>query len=147
MREPMPIVLQHWRHLSDLYRQPTDSGYATAAWLPRLGPTSFLLWGRLANELETHGPDVTVDLIEIAHSLGLGEPGKHGSALPRALKRLRRFRLTRPIPGVDAAVLVRVHAPPVGLATFRQLPAHVQRMHLEIFGVRTDMPSELTDPW
>ena len=35
-----------------------NGGYSRRCWLPRLGPTSWLLWGSLADRLiDAHGPD------------------------------------------------------------------------------------------
>jgi hypothetical protein len=137
MPEPMPTVLQHWRFPTDVYNQPVAGQYSVAAWLPRLGPTSWLLWSTLASQVYVNGPGITVDLVEVAEALGIGQPGRHGWALTGALKRLRNYRVAKPVAGEDQALQVRVFAPPVTPRAYERLAPDARKLHLEIFGVST----------
>lgn len=131
--DPMPTVLEHWNHPTDMYNQSPNGQYAVAAWLPRLGPCSFLLWSTLASQVTINGAGVTVDLVAVAENLGLGLT----RGLPRSLKRMTQFRVAKPAPADTPTLLVRTYAPPVPLHAFEQMAPDAQRMHLEIFGVRT----------
>ena len=86
MRDPMITVLTRWPDdIYDNYAEPVYGAYSRAAWLPRLGPTSWLLWTTLASRLVVADEDVTIDLGTIATSLGVGSPGRHGWALTRSV--------------------------------------------------------------
>ena len=71
------------------------SMYIEMCWLPLLGPTATWLYRRLGSWVEFHPDGLTVDLTDLAVSLGLGEGlGRH-SPVGRALERLVRFDAAR----------------------------------------------------
>lgn len=71
------------------------SMYVEMCWLPTLGPTATLLYRRLGSWAE-HNPDgLTVDMVDLAQSMGLGESLYRNSKLGRAVCRLVRFDAAR----------------------------------------------------
>jgi hypothetical protein len=137
MPEPMPTVLERWRAPTDVYNQPVYGQYSVAAWLPTLGPTSWLLWGTLASQVYVNGVGVTVDLVEVARNLGVGQPGRHGWALTKSLRRLSAYKIARPVASDERTLMVRIFAPPVTMRLYEKLAPDAQDLHLETFGVPT----------
>lgn len=97
-----------------------NSYYATALWLPILGPSTFLAWRLVASEIQHHPAGVTTTLDRLAADLGLGSPNGQQSAVVRTLRRLERFGVTRAI--TDDLVLIREELPPA-------TPMQVARLH------------------
>jgi hypothetical protein len=105
------------------------SPYVEAVWLPMVGPSSFLVWRRLASALE-HEPAVTTSLDELAGALGLGSPRGTQSAIARALRRLQRHGLAwQP---VGSVLFVRCSLPKVGATQLERLHPTVRRRHYEL---------------
>lgn len=66
------------------------SRYPEEVWLPRLGPSAFLLWRNLCRLLHAHPSGADADLRDLAAALGLG--GRGGtSTLRRTIGRLDHF--------------------------------------------------------
>jgi len=63
------------------------SAYVEAVWLGVLGPSATWAWQRLARIAATR-PGVTVDTVDLATSLGLGETLGANAAISRTLARL-----------------------------------------------------------
>ena len=78
--DPVVEALGHW---------PGDP-YVEECWLGILGPSTTLLWARLAR-LCAAGPSTAVDVVDLAVSLGLGEGLRPNAPLPRSLARLVQF--------------------------------------------------------
>jgi hypothetical protein len=77
--------------LVERYGYGPRSMYVEMCWLPVLGPTATWIYRRLGSWVE-HNPDgLTVDLIDLSVSLGLGEGLGRNSLLARSLGRLSRF--------------------------------------------------------
>jgi hypothetical protein len=144
MSEPMTTLLEAWQSPTyDAYAEPVGGVYSEAAWLRRLGPSSWLIWGVLARNLAaTRGP-VVVDLAEIAAGIGIGgpNPARPGSTLHRSLQRLRVNRLVRPAPHTGRRLLVRIYAPAVSWRAFHDLPDHVKRLHVATFQTIPALPA------
>lgn len=106
-----------------------SSPYAEEVWLPVVGPSSFLLWRRLARALESHDVLVT-SLDELAGALGLGTPAGTQSKIARALRRLQRHGLAwQP---VDSVLFVRCSVPRVGPAQLERLHPRVRQRHRDL---------------
>jgi hypothetical protein len=103
------------------------SRYVELYWLGIIGPSTTWLLRRFAYGLERHPDGLTVDLVETARSLGLGERMGKNSPFRRAVQRLATFQLARSSgPGVLA---VRVHIPPLPLRHLSRLPETLQVSH------------------
>ena len=79
---------------------PLDHPYIERVYCSVLGPTSVLLLRRAGELFADHPRGVTVDMVEMSRSLGLGgrldaeDLGKH-SPLRRTMDRLARFKMAR----------------------------------------------------
>jgi len=104
---------------------PSDH-YSRIAWLPILGPTSWLLLGTISQHL-AHEPAVAWRLADLARDHGLGRPDRPGFVVVRSLRRLEHFRLLR-FEATDRA-LIRTMLPPLGASQLRRSAPHVRRMH------------------
>lgn len=100
--------------------------YTELVWLPRLGPTSFLMWRYLCRRLhaQPRGCIVTVD--DLAHALGLGTGRGHASPVRRAIARLERFGVTST---AAHGVAVRRRLPLLAPAQLAQLPPPARQAH------------------
>jgi len=79
-QDPVVEALGHW---------PGDP-YIEYCWLGILGPSTTLLWARLAR-LCAGTRSTGVDVVDLAVSLGLGEGLGTNAPLPRSLARLVQF--------------------------------------------------------
>ncbi len=105
-----------------------DHPYYEVAWLPRIGPTSWLLWRTIGTRLAEHGRAAwtTTDL---AHRHGV-----HLPALVRTLGRLAKFRIIRPAePG---ELLVPAACIPLRPRQLRDADPETRRLHAETFPTR-----------
>ena len=100
-------------------------------WLGVLGPTASWAYRRLGSLAEVHPDGATVDLIDLAHSLGLGEALGKNSLLMRALARLVNFDVAR-WEGDVLAVRRRVAALPERQVS--RLSASAVRAHVQLTG-------------
>ena len=106
---------------------PPQSPYSELCWLPRLGPSATVAYRRLAGTL-AHRPDgFTVDVAELAASLGLGRGTGAQSPLARTLRRLVAFDLASFVDEGTYALLRRI--PPLSRSQLRHLSAELQRTH------------------
>lgn len=86
---------------------PPGSPYVEAVWLGVLGPSATWAWQRLAR-IATTRPGVTIDSVDLATSLGLGDSLGSNAAISRTLARLVAFDATHRGPDIIA---VRVALP------------------------------------
>ena len=108
-----------------------EGTYSRLAWLPLIGPSSWLMWGTLAAQLRRE-PQVTWELATLAEAHGIHRgDGRHGM-VRRTLTRLAQFRLLAPLD--DDHHLVRLTAPPVTARHLERLPAFVAELHFQTFG-------------
>lgn len=79
------------------YDNSPDGSYSRSAWLPTLGPSSWVLWTTLADDLRKHPSPARVfwSPQELARAIGLGhkEDGRGTPPVIRAIDRLVRFGL------------------------------------------------------
>ena len=85
----------------DRFEIDPSGHYSRIAWLPILGPTSWLLLGTISQHL-AHEPAVAWRLADLARDHGLGRPDRPGFVVVRSLRRLEHFRLLR-FEAMDAA--------------------------------------------
>jgi hypothetical protein len=100
--------------------------YSRIAWLPILGPTSWLLMGTFSQHL-AHQPAVTWRLADLARDHGLGQPDRPGCVVTRSLRRLAYFQLLR-FEATDRA-LIRTMLPPLSAGQLRRSAPHVRQLH------------------
>jgi hypothetical protein len=112
--------------LVDPYRIDPTGHYSRLAWLPLLGPTSWVLIGTIAQHLDIE-PEVTWQLQDLARDHGLGRPGRPSFVLRRSLQRLERFGLLR-FEGAPVA-RVRTNMPPLTPRQIARSPRHVRQLH------------------
>jgi len=117
-------------------RYSPSSYYASAVWLPILGPSTFLAWRLVASEIQHHPAGVTTTLDRLAADLGLGSPNGQQAAIGRTLRRLERFGVTRAI--TDDLVLVREELPPATPTQLARLHEAVRARHDQL----TDAPAQ-----
>lgn len=111
----------------DQHAESPDGTYSRLAWLPTIGPSSWLIWTTIAGQLQ-RDRTVTWQSATLASAHGLGHGIGRSSALARTLDRLTRFHLL--VPG-EPTWLIRASAPPVSAGCLRRLPAFVQAVHLD----------------
>lgn len=119
---------------TDVFGEPVDGAYSRLAWLPTIGPSSWLIWSTLAAQLHRE-PQVTwaLDQLGLAHGLGHGTGA--GSSVRRTLARLQQFRLLAAEED-QGHQLVRLTAPPVRPRTLERLPGFVRVLHDQTFPVQ-----------
>jgi hypothetical protein len=131
MDEPTIATFEPWADpIVDRYDQAPEGTFSRLAWLPLIGPSSWLIWGTLAAQLR-HDPTVTWNLAELAAAHGLGRSTGTRSAIGRTLTRMAMF----PILGTlePGQYLVRLTAPPMSRGMLTKLPDHVAEMHRQIY--------------
>ena len=112
-----------------------NSYYATAVWLPILGPSTFLAWRLVAGEIQHHPAGVTTTLDRLAADLGLGSASGRQAAIVRTLRRLERFGVTRAI--TDDLHLIREELPPATATQLARLHEAVRARHDRLTDIRT----------
>lgn len=71
------------------------SMYVETCWLPILGPTATWLYRRLGSWAEYNPDGLSLDMTDLAVSLGLGEGLGRNSLLNKGIERLTRFEVAR----------------------------------------------------
>lgn len=120
------------------------SEYAGRVWLPVVGPASWTTWQVLARNATLHPGGWTTSLDELSALVGLGSPQGNQSGIARALRRLDRFRIVRPLG--DARLVVRCSLPFVTPAQLERLPAVVQAVHHQLHDRHTAFCPGRTPP-
>lgn len=128
------LVFEPWPDsIYDHYGQSPTGPFSRAVWLPTAGPTSWVLWGLLAEQVATHG-SVTWHRDDLANAVGVNlRRYRHNDVLARTLERLCKFRLLDQ-PG--DVYRVRLSAPPVTGRSLDRLPDHVIELQSQVFPVR-----------
>ena len=114
----------------DPYGQDPNGDWSRLAWLPIIGPSSWLMWGTLAAQLRRES-DVTwaVEALGAAHGLS-GSTARHGP-VRRTIARLCQFRIVTDLS--DSALLVRMTAPPLSRRQVERLPEFVAELQRQTF--------------
>ncbi len=132
------LVFRPWPDpVYDPYDQSPTGHFSRAAWLPIVGPTSWVLWGLLAGQLAIVG-SATWHRDELANAVGVNlRHYRRNDVLTRTLDRLCRFRL---FDCHDDVFDVRLSAPPVTGRKLAQLPDHAVELQAQLFPVRHPHP-------
>ena len=117
-----PVVEAHGYCITD--------PYVEMFWLPVLGPTATWLLRRFYFGLLEQPEGVTLDIHDLARSLGVAySPGKHNS-FTRALQRCTMFGVAHQIALLPTlTVAVRTTLPPVTQRHLTRLPETLQLAH------------------
>jgi hypothetical protein len=105
------------------------SAYAERFWLSILGPSTLWLLRRLADGLDRRPGGYTLDLEDLARSIGVGTRGGRNSPFIRSLDRTCRFGAARFVSHDTLAV--RRKLAPLNQRQVARLPLAVQRAHAE----------------
>jgi hypothetical protein len=106
---------------ADQFNLSVLSRYGEAYWLPIIGPSSLLMMRRLGT-LANLGA-FTINLADLAGSLGLGTGVGRSSTVVSTINRLNKFNLVRPWCMEDGIQLqVRRNFPPLSLRQMQMLP-------------------------
>lgn len=141
MSDAVTIRIEPWDDpLVERHGFPVRSAYAEFCYAGVVGPTPLLLLRRVAAMLEgAKGKPVTVDMVELARSLGVGTGTGRHSNIRRAFGRLEVFDMAVPRPEGYA---VRLFVPPLTLRRLRVAPPTVQRIHGRIMARRDSEQSQ-----
>ena len=118
------VTIRPW-HRADITLVPLASSCARAAWLPAIGPSSWLLWHTFAAAI-ANADTATWATTEFARAHGIGVP-----VLDATLRRLTQFQLITP--GYDDFWLVTPGAPPLWPSRLRRAPSQVKALHARTF--------------
>lgn len=106
------------------------SAYAHDYWLPILGPSALAVIRKLIERLEADGERTTVDVAELAASVGLGSHAapSRNSRIVATLNRLCQFGLAEAHSGPGEITLYRVRTAwaPITRRQAERLPARLQ---------------------
>ena len=128
------------RVMPDAFRgglHDTMSTYATAVWLPVLGPAAWAAWRTLAHGIRRHPTGWSTSTEQLAAMLGLGSTAGNQCAIARALRRLERFAVTRRLG--DDMLIVRCRLPNVTTEQLARLHPDVQIAHRQLSLLRDAM--------
>ena len=103
------------------------SHYVETFWLPVLGPSATWMLRRIADRLDLEPDGFTVDLDELAETLGLGDSSSRHAPLLRAIERCLHYCVVRRT-GADE-ISVRTRLPLVGRRQLLRLPITLQERH------------------
>ena len=133
MDAPDVLTFEPWADpVIDAFAQSPETPYSRLAWLPVVGPSSWLIWGTLAAQLRREAT-VSWELAALAEAHGLQRgAGRHGM-VRRTLTRLGQFGLLAAVD--EDRFLVRLCAPPVSTRRLERLPAPVAELHRQVFQV------------
>lgn len=115
------------------------SAYVERFWLPVLGPSSVWLLRYIADRLDHHPEGFELDLIETAHSLGVGMRGGRNAPLLRTFERCCRFGAAR-MHG-QSSIAVRRRLAPLTRAQTERLPDSLREEHEAWLGRQRTTPT------
>jgi hypothetical protein len=104
--------------------------YSRIAWLPIIGPSSWVILGTVALHLQAD-QSVTWQLSDLARDHGLGRPDRPSLIVARTLRRLEYFGLIR-FESPDVA-LARTRMPPLSASQLRRSASPVRYLHDQSF--------------
>lgn len=108
-------------------RYGPSSPYASAVWLPIIGPSTFLAWKLLVAQLRQRPGGITTTLDRLAADLGLGAPRGTQATITRTLRRLERFDITRSIS--RDLIVIREQLPPATAVQLARVDPAVRTRH------------------
>jgi hypothetical protein len=107
------------------------SRYVEVCWLGILGPTATWAYRRLGSLAEVHPEGTSIDLADLALSLGLGQGTGKNSMVARALGRLVSFNVAR---WEGEVLAVRRRLAPLPERRVARLSASAARAHAHLTG-------------
>jgi hypothetical protein len=140
---PAELLIDAVPHPDPAVRQvgfPADDPYVEHVWSAVLGPSATLLLRRLP-ELWRHSMPATVEVAELAASLGLGRAVDGSqSRIWRAFHRLAAARLATPIE--DGCVGVVAQVPPLSGGQLARMPGWTVDAHDRLLAVHLERLAE-----
>jgi hypothetical protein len=141
--DTLPVAVEPWPDpVIDRLGHDPRSAYVERFWLGTLGPSTVVLLRRLATELDEHPDGVTLDLMEVARSIGVGMKGGRQSAFMRTVDRACRFGGARWQSPTELAV--RRKLPPLTRGQLTRLSPALQEQHDDWVGLH-DAPHARDD--
>lgn len=126
---PAELKLMPWRDpLVEERGFGPRSMYVEMCWLPVMGPTTTWLYRRLGSWAEFNQDGVTIDTVDLASSMGLGESLARNAGIARAIGRLIRFDAAR---WQANELHVRTALAPLTVRAAEQLRGSALRLHQE----------------
>jgi hypothetical protein len=131
---PLELVVLPWRdqHVEAM-SFPIGHAYVETLWLPIAGPTATWTLRRLGVWALACPDGVSVVLLELAESLGVGSSVGASSTMQRTLRRLVRFGLAR----WDGRLWVRTAVPPLSARQVDRLSPALRRAHERMVAARS----------
>jgi hypothetical protein len=124
---PAEVRLTPWRdEVVEAVGFGPRSMYVETCWLPVLGPTATWAYRRLGSWAEFNPDGATIDMVDLAQSLGLGESLAKHSKLGRTICRMARFDIAR---WVGDELQVRLAVAPLPERYVKQLGRSGRRLH------------------
>ncbi|MGH9226729.1 MAG: hypothetical protein ACRD2W_23730 [Acidimicrobiales bacterium] len=105
---------------------PPDHPYSELVWTSTLGPSAVLAWRQLARMVLASPDGFTLDVAQLAHSLGLGKTGGQAPVC-RTLRRLAVFGMASFVD--ERTYAVRRCIPPLSSSQLRRLNPQLNRLH------------------
>ena len=126
-----------------------DSPYIEECWLAITGPSSTMLWRRMARVALEAGPTpLVIETTDLLASVGLGESLARSGMGARAMARVAQFDLARPTGRDDAVLAVRIALPTLCDRQVHRLPLSARLYHEDVVAGRATQPGlsdELSD--
>lgn len=108
---------------------PPDHPYSELVWTSTLGPSGVLAWRQLARTVLANPEGFTLDVAQLAHSLGLGKTGGQAPVC-RTLRRLAVFGMASFVD--ERTYAVRRCIPPLSSSQLRRLSPQLNRVHIAL---------------
>lgn len=125
-----PMTLKLQRHERDPIQTRwwlVESEYVESYWLPRLGPSAYVLLRRLDRLVPRDSwQSVAVASLYLAQCVGLGGKLGPNASLARTIERLERFDAVK---RRDELLLVRTELPTLPPREVCNLPSTLRRLH------------------
>lgn len=113
---------------------PPHHPYIELLWLPVVGPSASWLYRRLGHIAAHRTDGTTVELGELAASVGIGPATGPTSTVQRSLRRVVRFGLA----SWHGRLAVRTTLPPVSQHQLARLPGDLQAAHRALVAARAN---------
>jgi hypothetical protein len=135
MAETEILRFQPWPDPAvDPMAQEPSGDFSRLAWLPVIGPSSWLVWGTLAAQLRRE-PEITWTVRDLAWAHGLHGTTARNGLIRRTLARLCQFRLLALLADDEDRFLVRMTAPPLSRGQLVRSAPFVVELQRQIFQV------------
>ena len=120
------------------YRDPVGEGlrfgpddpYGMECLVPVVGPSSYLMWVKIAGQVAATDGPVRFDVVDLFASIGLGSNTGRNSAGARTLARMASFAMI--VATANPSVLaVRTEMPPLAVRQLSRLTESARRYHYQ----------------